>query len=61
MDFTSTVECPACGAEFEGAWHDDSMDAEQLDAPPVAGLECPACHVVSLQEYPGWAFMSEAG
>lgn len=57
---TAVVECPECGVEFEGAWYDGSMDAEQRDEAPVAEQECPAGHRFEA-EYSGWSYTTEAG
>jgi hypothetical protein len=54
------IECPECGTEFEGSWHDESIDEEQRDEAPVQVQECPAGHSFSA-EYTGWSWLSEAG
>lgn len=61
MDFTALVECPSCDITFEGHWHDDSMDPEQMDGPPSGEQECPECGEVTVIEYPGWSVFGEAG
>lgn len=57
---TYLIECPECDVEFEGTWHDNSMDSEQRDEAPVQEQTCPNGHIFEA-EYPGWSYMGEAG
>jgi hypothetical protein len=61
VNFTALIDCPSCDTTLEGQWHDDSIDIEQMDGPPVADQECPECGDVFPAEYPGWTTFGEAG
>jgi hypothetical protein len=54
--------CDDCDVDFEGVWVDAESDTIQdMAEAPVADQTCPNGHVMKDVEYPGWAFMSEAG
>jgi C4-type Zn-finger protein len=58
--FTANLDCPKCEATFEGVWHDDSMDMEQVvDIAPIQAV-CPKCGHTWEAEYPGWTAFTEA-
>jgi hypothetical protein len=55
------VDCD-CGEIFEGVWRDPSLSLEDMAEAPVADQECPSCGKIHKDEqWPGWAFRSEAG
>lgn len=59
-EFNAIVAC-SCGTSFEGSWVVELMDLQQLEEPPCADQECPACHyVMQTMPYPGWTFFGEA-
>lgn len=60
-EFSARLDCPACGAEFEGEWSVLLLDLQQLDAPPLGDQTCPHCRTTFDAEYPGWTFFGEAG
>lgn len=61
LTFSANVDCPECGALFEGTWVDDSIDAEQMVDPPIAMVTCPRCGGVFEEEYPGFVNYGDAG
>jgi hypothetical protein len=61
VDLTAFIDCPSCSNPYEGQWHIDVIDIEQLDAAPEAEQACPACGEVSVETYPGWTEFGGAG
>jgi hypothetical protein len=60
VTFTAIIDCPS-GHWFEGQWHVDLIDVEQMDAAPEAEQFCPECECTFWAVYPGWVTFGEAG
>lgn len=61
LAYTENVDCPACGATFDGLFTAGPGTVDDLDTPPEGAHSCPGCGHRFTTTLTGWTHTTEAG
>ncbi len=61
LRFVENVDCPRCATTFDGTFHGQGTDLDDLVDPPTGTHTCPGCGRQFTTEFTGWMFHTEAG